>query len=71
MGARLRVQEIAKKKGISMNKLARLADLNIITVRRLWRDDEKYAPSLSTLQKVSAVLSVSVQELLVPPQEEH
>ena len=68
--ARLRVQEIARKKGISMNKLARMSDLNIITVRRMWRDDEQYDPSLSTLQKVSLALSVSVQELLVSPQEQ-
>ncbi len=67
--ARLRVKEVAQAKGIGMNKLARLADLNIITMRRLWRDDEKYDPSLSTLQKVASVLSVSVQELLAPQEE--
>ena len=37
--ARLRVREVAQPKGISMNKPARRADLNIITVRRLWRDE--------------------------------
>ncbi len=43
--ARLRVREVVQSKGISMNKLARRArrarraDLNIITVRRLWRDE--------------------------------
>jgi len=68
--ARLRVKEVAQAKGIGMNKLARLADLNIITVRRLWRDDEKYDPALSTLQKVASVLSVSVQELLAPQEEQ-
>lgn len=68
--ARLRVKEVAQAKGIGMNKLARLADLNIITMRRLWRDDEKYDPSLSTLQKVAVVLSVSVQDLLVPQDEQ-
>lgn len=64
--ARLRVKEVAQKKGIGMNKLARRADLSIITVRRLWRDDPDYDPSLSTLQKIAEVLAVQVQELLVP-----
>lgn len=68
--ARLRVKEVAQEKGIGMNKLARLADLNIITVRRLWRDDDTYDPSLSTLEKIAAVLSVSVQDLLVPQEEQ-
>lgn len=67
--ARLRVKEVAQEKGIGMNKLARLADLNIITVRRLWRDDPDYDPSLSTLQKIAVVLAVSVQELLAPTQD--
>lgn len=68
--ARLRVREVAQAKGVGMNKLARRADLSIITVRRLWRDDESYDPSLSTLQKTAAALSVSVQELLVQEEEE-
>lgn len=69
--ARLRVKEVAQRKGVSMGKLARRADLSILTIRKLWRDEPNYDPSLSTLQKVAAVLSVSIQELLVPSQEEH
>ncbi len=64
--ARLRIKEIAQAKGISMNKLARHADLSILTIRKLWRDDPNYDPSLSTLQKVADVLAVPLQELLVP-----
>ena len=63
---RLRIKEVAQEKGISMNKLARLTDLNIGTMRKLWRnDDPNYDPSLSTLQKVADVLAVPLQELLM------
>ncbi len=67
---RLRIKEVAQEKGISMNKLARITDLNLGTVRKLWRnDDPNYDPALSTLQKIAHVLDVPLQELLVPEQE--
>ena len=67
----LRIQEVARMKGISMNKLARLADLNIQTVRKLWRDDDpNYDPSLSSLLKIAEALSVPIQELLSPQEQQ-
>ena len=65
--AYLRIREVAREKGISMNKLARMADLNVGTMRKLWRnDDPNYDPALSTLQKIAHALEVPLQELLVP-----
>lgn len=67
----LRVREIAEAKGISMNKLGRIADLSIITMRKLWRDDDpNYDSSLSTLQKVAHALAVPLQDLILSDDEE-
>ena len=60
---RLRVQEIAEKKGIGMNKLSRLADVNIKTIRRLYNDPH-YSPTINTLGKIARALSVPTSELL-------
>jgi len=68
--ARLRIKEVAQQRGIGMNALARRADMSIITVRKLWRDDAEYNPSLLTLQKIADALSVSVPELLAPQDEQ-
>ncbi len=68
--ARLRIKEVAQQRGIGMNALARRADMSIITVRKLWRDDAEYNPSLLTLQKIADALSVSVQDLLVVQEQE-
>ena len=69
---RLRIKEVAQEKGISMNKLARITDLNLGTVRKLWRnDDPNYDPALSTLQKIAHVLDVPLQELIVPDLDTH
>ncbi len=60
---RLRVREIAEKKGMGMNKLSRLADVNIKTIRRLY-DDSHYSPTVNTLSKLARVLGVSTSELI-------
>ena len=54
---RLRVREIAEQKGIGMNKLSRLADVNIKTIRRLY-DDPHYSPTVNTLSKIAKALGV-------------
>jgi DNA-binding Xre family transcriptional regulator len=60
---RLRVREIAEEKGIGMNKLSRLADVNIKTIRRLY-DDPQYSPTVNTLSKIARALGVHTSELI-------
>ena len=50
--AKLRVKEVAKKKGISMGKLSRAADVDMSTLRRVY-DDTRYSPTLATLEKLA------------------
>jgi DNA-binding Xre family transcriptional regulator len=59
----LRVRELAEKKGIGMNKLSRLADVNIKTIRRLY-DDPHYSPTVNTLGKLAKVLGVPPGDLI-------
>jgi len=60
---RLGVREIAEGKGIGMNKLSRLADVNIKTIRRLY-DDPSYSPTVNTLSKLAKALGVPTSELI-------
>ncbi len=60
---RLRVKEIAEKQGIGMNKLSRMADVNIKTVRRLY-DDPRYSPTVNTLGKIAKALGVPTSDLI-------
>ena len=68
---RLKVKEVAAAKGIGQGKLARMADMDIKTVRRIYRDP--YAEiSTYTLDRLATVLGVDVRELLesVPNESE-
>ena len=60
---RLRVREIEEEKGIGMNKLSRLADVNIKTIRRLY-DDPLYSPTVNTLSKIAKALGVPTSSLI-------
>ena len=50
--AKLRVKEVAKKKGISMGKLSRAADVDMNMLRRVY-DDTRYSSTLATLEKLA------------------
>jgi DNA-binding Xre family transcriptional regulator len=63
MRTRLRVKEVANRKGISMTKLSQRSEVAYNTVRRLWRDPYTDV-TLSTLQRLADVLGVAVSELL-------
>jgi len=66
---RLKVKEVAAAKGIGQGKLARMADMDIKTVRRIYRDP--YAEiSTYTLDRLAKVLGVDVRELLESVQED-
>ena len=60
---RLRVKEIAPQQGISQVKLARMADLDIKTLARIYKNPYAEVSSV-TLQKLARALSVPVVDLL-------
>lgn len=59
----LKVRQIAESKHIGIAKLSRLADVSIISVRKMWRNPD-YKPGLDTLEKVAKALEVRVEDLL-------
>ncbi len=61
--ARLRVQEVAKEKGISMGKLSRIADVSYRTIRLIYKDPTRDV-SLNTLEKLAKALGVSIADLI-------
>ncbi len=63
MRSRLRVKEVANKKGISLTKLSQRSEVAYNTVRRIWRDPFTDV-TLSTLQRLADVLKVDVNELI-------
>jgi DNA-binding Xre family transcriptional regulator len=60
---RLRVKEIAEKKGMSMGKLSRVADISYKTVKRIY-DDPHYSPTLITLGRLAKALGVPTTDLI-------
>jgi DNA-binding Xre family transcriptional regulator len=63
MKTRLRVKEVANEKGLSLTKLSQRSEVAYNTVRRLWR--EPYTDvTISTLQRLAAVLGVTVNDLI-------
>jgi DNA-binding Xre family transcriptional regulator len=63
MKTRLRIKEVAVRKGISMTKLSQRSEVAYNTVRRLWRDPYTDV-TLSTLQRLANVLGAEVNELI-------
>ena len=60
---RLRVREIAEAKGVTMTQLSRVADIDYITVQRIFRDPSRKI-SLTTLDKIAKALGVPATELI-------
>lgn len=63
MKIRLRVKEVAKEKGISMNRLSRLSDLSLNTIQRIWHDPYSSIKA-ETLAKLAKSLQVDISELI-------
>ena len=61
---RLRVREVASEKRISMNKLSRLSDISITTMRKIYRDPY-YSATTTTLEKIANALNVPFTDLIV------
>jgi DNA-binding Xre family transcriptional regulator len=60
---RLKVKEVATAKGIGQGKLQRLADMDIKTVRRIYRDPYTIITT-ETLWKLAKALDVDPRELI-------
>ncbi|WP_084659087.1 MULTISPECIES: helix-turn-helix transcriptional regulator [Thermogemmatispora] len=60
---RLRLREIAEQKNISMSQLAKLADVDYRTVRKIFRDPSAIIDS-DTLDKLCWALEVTPAELI-------
>lgn len=56
------IQKIRKRKGLTQEKLAELADLSVPYISHIERATKK--PSLGTLLKIAAALDVTANELL-------
>jgi DNA-binding Xre family transcriptional regulator len=63
MQLRLKVKEIAEARGYNQSSLARKADVDFKTVKRLFRDPYRDVV-ISTLYKISRVLNVSLDDLI-------
>lgn len=63
MGTRLRVKEVAEQKGFNQASLARKADIDFKTVKRLFRDPY-HDVSLYILNKIAQALEVPTSALL-------
>lgn len=60
---RLRVREIAEQQGISITRLARKADIDIRTLRRIYKQPTAEV-STYTLNKIAAALHCSPTDLI-------
>lgn len=59
----LKVKEVAQAKGISQGKLSRIADIDVKTVRRIFRNPAEIITT-ETLDKLATALEVDVCELI-------
>ena len=60
---RLRVKEIAQQQGLGQGKLARMADMDIKTLARIYKNPYAEVSSV-TIEKLARALSVSVVDLI-------
>jgi transcriptional regulator with XRE-family HTH domain len=66
---RLKVKEVAEAKGLNMSQLARKADIDIRTVRRIYRDPTSEI-STSVLDKLATALNVNPSTLIEQTRDE-
>lgn len=57
------IKKFRQDKGLSQDRLSKLADLSLNTVVKI-ELDESPNPTIGTIQKISKALKVSVDELL-------
>ena len=61
--ARLRIREIAEKKGISQGLLARTANVTQGVIRQIWRNP-RHNINFETLEKIAKALDVLIRDLI-------
>lgn len=57
------IKRFRREKGLSQDKLSKLADLSLNTVVKIELDDSPN-PTIETIQRIAKALEVSVDELL-------
>lgn len=62
---RLRVKEVAQEKGMGQGKLQRRADMDVKTIRKIYRDPFVIITT-ETLDKLARALEVDPRELIEP-----
>ena len=62
---KFRIKEICQLKGISQKDLAQSVEISATSLSRIITCDQ--SPTLSTLEKISSALGVSLSELFEPP----
>ena len=57
------VKRLRREKGISQDRLSKLADISLNTISKI-ELDENPNPTIETVQKIAGALGVSVEQLL-------
>jgi len=57
------IRKLRELKGISQDRLSRIADISLNTIAKLELDDTKN-PTIETLQKIAKALEVKVEDLI-------
>lgn len=58
-----RIRELRRRKGLSQEKLARLANISFITVVKIESGDSKH-PTIQTMAGIAKALGISLDELI-------
>lgn len=58
-----KIRQLRNKKGLSQEKLARLANVSFITIVKIESGESKH-PTIQTMAGISRALSVSLDELI-------
>jgi DNA-binding Xre family transcriptional regulator len=61
---RLKVKEIAEQRGMSQGSLSRLANIDIRTLLKMYRNPTGVVVNTETLDRLAVALKVDVSELL-------
>ncbi|MFA5154904.1 MAG: helix-turn-helix transcriptional regulator [Patescibacteria group bacterium] len=57
------IRKLRERKGISQDRLSKLADISLNTIAKLELDDTQN-PTIETLQKIAKALDVGVEDLI-------
>jgi DNA-binding Xre family transcriptional regulator len=69
---KVKVKEVARSRKISMSKLGRMADVDLTTLQKIYRNPTQANITLFTLDKLAKALGVDVRELIesVPDEQD-